>query len=204
MDNLVATNSKFRILLVDDNPVDQQITHLLLEKNGYSVSVLNSATNCMDMIASQKIQLVLLDIMMPFIDGKQLLKMIRLKYTPLELPVIMLTANHSTSEVVESLQLGANDYITKPINFDIATRRIKNQLSLAEESKAQGLLKKIEAIHTTVATYNHEINNPLAICIAKLTLLRRKYDHDVDIENLEKAFWRISEVLKEMEDLLEN
>ena len=126
---------KPKILVIDDNKVDLKLSSLMLEQNGFEVTAVNEATNCLENIEANKIDLVLLDIVMPETDGHYVLKMIRAKYSQIELPIIMVTSKSSTSDIVEALKLGANDYIVKPVNFEIAIRRIKTHLTLAEQVK---------------------------------------------------------------------
>jgi DNA-binding response OmpR family regulator len=192
------------ILLIDDNAIDLKISSLMLEKNGYEVITLNSAINCLDYILNQNIDLVILDIVMPNVDGKEALKSIRTTYNLNDLPIIMMTSKSDASDIIEALKLGANDYVTKPVNFEVAFRRIETLLQVKEQAKIVADTKEIRAIHSAIATYNHEINNPLTICIANLALLKKKYEHDSEFINMEKSLWRISDMLKNMEQLLAN
>jgi DNA-binding response OmpR family regulator len=192
------------ILLIDDNAIDLKISSLMLEKNGYEVITLNSAINCLDYILNQNIDLVILDIVMPNVDGKEALKSIRTTYNLTDLPIIMMTSKSDASDIIEALKLGANDYVTKPVNFEIAFRRIETLLQVKEQAKIVADAKEIRAIHSAIATYNHEINNPLTICIANLALLKKKYEQDSELINMEKSLWRISDMLKKMEQLLAN
>ena len=66
---------------------------------------------------------------MPDIDGVQVLQTLRQRYSPIELPIIMVTAKQRSEDVAEALNAGANDYVTKPIDFNVALARIQNQLS---------------------------------------------------------------------------
>ncbi len=77
----------------------------------------------------QKFALVLLDIEMPGLSGFDVLKTLRLTYSPSELPVIMVTSRQQSRSIVDALRAGANDYITKPIDFAVAIARIETQLS---------------------------------------------------------------------------
>lgn len=83
---------KPKILVIDDSEVDRELSTLMLEENGFAVVALNQANQCMEAIANEKPNLVLLDIMMPGVDGNQALQQIRQKYSQVELPVIMATS----------------------------------------------------------------------------------------------------------------
>ena len=80
-------------------------------------------------IRSSSFDLVLLDSMMPGLSGVEVLKTLRAEHTPDQLPVIMVTALTDSSKIVEALNLGANDYVTKPVDFPVALARIHSQLA---------------------------------------------------------------------------
>ncbi len=92
--------------------------------------------------------MVLLDVMMPEMNGLQVLQSIRAEHTPAELPVIMVTAKTQSEDLVEAFQLGANDYITKPVDMPIALARIATQMSL---KRAQAALRDSETRYALAA-----------------------------------------------------
>ena len=96
------------ILVVDDEREIADVIELYLQNDQYSVFKFYTGEDAMDCIRSKKIDLAILDIMLPDIDGFQLLKMIREKYT---FPVIMLTAKTEYMDKITGLTLGADDYI---------------------------------------------------------------------------------------------
>ncbi|MGH9574246.1 MAG: diguanylate cyclase domain-containing protein, partial [Candidatus Acidiferrales bacterium] len=130
------TSRPNRVLIVDDNEMNRDMLARRLERKGYQVSVAASAHELMERIKKDSIELVLLDIEMPEISGLEGLQRIRTLYSAIELPVIMVTARNQSEDIVKALQMGANDYLTKPIDFAVALARIGTQLShkLAQES----------------------------------------------------------------------
>lgn len=106
-----------KILVVDDEtPVREMLQRGLTQMGGYSVEVAQNGLEAVEKIEKDLFDLVLTDLMMPEMDGMELLKMI--KGTRPEVPVIMMTAYGSIETAVESMKMGANDYITKPIDFN--------------------------------------------------------------------------------------
>ncbi len=105
------SEEKPKILIIDDSEADVELSMMMLEKSGYRVASLTAVSSCIDVINSEKPDLVLLDIMMPAVSGNQLLVEIRTRFSQIELPVIMVTAKSDASDVIESLDLGANYFI---------------------------------------------------------------------------------------------
>jgi signal transduction histidine kinase len=103
------------ILLVDDDPVNLQAASSILRTEGYGITVANSGKDALVILESASdFSLVVLDIMMPEMSGYEVCKKLRERKSPLELPVLMLTAKASTEDLITGFQAGANDYLTKP------------------------------------------------------------------------------------------
>lgn len=122
-------SSPGRLLIVDDNEMNRDMLARRLEKKGYEVEVAESADQLLQRIKQDKPDIVLLDIEMPEISGLEALRILRETYSPIELPIIMVTAKNQTEDIVKALELGANDYLTKPVDFPVALARIATQLS---------------------------------------------------------------------------
>ena len=137
-----------RVLIVDDNEMNCDMLARRLERKGYEVSVATSARELMKLIKEKKIDLLLLDIEMPEVSGLEALRAIRELYSPNELPVIMVTARNQSDDVVKALGMGANDYLTKPVDFAVALARIGTQLS---HKHAQEGLKESEERYALAA-----------------------------------------------------
>src|SRR4029077_15161014 len=118
-----------RLLIVDDNEMNRDILARRLERKGYMVGAADSAKQLLERIRQDGTDLVLLDIEMPDVSGLEALKMLRQAYSPIELPIIMVTAKNQSEDIVKALDLGANDYLTKPVDFPVALARIATQLS---------------------------------------------------------------------------
>jgi adenylate cyclase len=122
------------LLVVDDNPVNRDLLSRRLIRAGYSVSVAAGGQEAINLLVSQTFDLLLLDVMMPDMDGITVLGLLRRTYSMSDLPVIMVTARDETDDVVAALEQGANDYITKPINFPIVLARVQTQLAIKQSS----------------------------------------------------------------------
>ena len=127
-----------RLLIVDDVRDNRVLLRRRFERRGFEVVEAESGLTALDLIDAESFDLVLLDIMMPGIDGIEALKRIRKQKSASQLPVIMVTGKTATENMVEALQLGANDYVTKPVDFAVALARVEVQISRkrAEEQAA--------------------------------------------------------------------
>jgi sigma-B regulation protein RsbU (phosphoserine phosphatase) len=119
-----------RLLVVDDNENNRDILSRRLARRGHTVDVAENGEKALDILERESFDLILLDIMMPGIDGIEVLKRVRKKYSAGDLPVIMATAKDESEDVVKALEIGANDYVTKPLDFPVVLARVRTQLSL--------------------------------------------------------------------------
>jgi diguanylate cyclase (GGDEF)-like protein/PAS domain S-box-containing protein len=137
-----------RLLIVDDNELNRDMLARRLARKGYEILTAESARHLPQRVKEDAIDLVLLDIEMPEISGLEALKTLRETYSPIELPIIMVTAKNQSEDVVKALDLGANDYVTKPIDFAVALARIGTQLS---HKRAQEGLRESEERYALAA-----------------------------------------------------
>jgi diguanylate cyclase (GGDEF)-like protein/PAS domain S-box-containing protein len=137
-----------RLLIVDDNEMNRDMLARRLERKGYAVFMAENARELENRVKQEGIDLVLLDIEMPEISGIDALKTIRSKHSQIQLPVIMVTAKTQSEDIVKALELGANDYVTKPIDFPVALARIRNQLS---HKRAEQALRESEERYALAA-----------------------------------------------------
>ena len=124
-----------KLLVVDDNEMNRDMLSRRLSRSGHTIVTAEDGQQALDLINQQPFDVILLDIMMPGLSGLDVLKLLRQSYSPSELPVIMVTAKGESEDVVTSLELGANDYITKPLDFPVALARVQTQLDACLQHK---------------------------------------------------------------------
>ncbi len=130
-----------RILLVEDEENIRNILKLNLELEGYEIIISDNGLDAMKYINEQHFDLLILDVMLPEIDGFTICEQVRLKNT--DIPIIILTAKDSQPDKIQGLKRGADDYLTKPFNLEELLLRVAN---LIKRSKKQ--TRKIEEIYT--------------------------------------------------------
>src|SRR5689334_13836974 len=137
-----------RLLIVDDNELNRDMLARRLERKGYVVALAENAQELLQRVKQDSVDLVLLDVEMPEISGLDALQGLREHYSAAELPIIMVTAKTQSDDIVKALDLGANDYLPKPIDFPVAVARIGTQLS---HKRAQEALKESEERYALAA-----------------------------------------------------
>ena len=121
-----------KILIVDDDPVNIGVLANAL-KGSYEICTAQNGYDAISLVKEQSPDLVLLDVMMPEMDGLQVCRLIRAEGAHADMPIIFVTAVDSLEGELQGLELGAVDYITKPVNLKLARLRIRNQLELKRQ-----------------------------------------------------------------------
>jgi DNA-binding response OmpR family regulator len=193
---------KGHILVVDDDKELRELVARRLQMAGYQTS---TALDGEDGLAFMKKEpdLVLTDVDMPRLDGFGLLMHLRADPKYRNIPVIVMTAHAGRGEdAARGLQLGANDYVRKPFNWDELLARVHTQLRVREAHRLMVEKQRDLAIIELAGAAAHEINNPLAVVMARLELMRERMDdsHDLfgDVVQLNQLLERIAGVVKKM------
>ncbi|OLP16335.1 hybrid sensor histidine kinase/response regulator [Leptolyngbya sp. 'hensonii'] len=190
----VDATTQSTILVVDDNPTNIQVLFDVLSENGYRVAIAKSGEAALQRLQAYQPDLILLDVMMPGIDGFQTCERLKADPTTQDIPVIFMTALSDAVDKVRGLSLGAVDYITKPIQHEEALARIRVHLQLrtltktleervaertADLTQTCNVLRqtqlqlvqseKMSSLGQLVAGIAHEINNPVNFIYGNLT-----------------------------------
>ena len=151
-----------RLLVVDDNEMNRDMLSRRLTRVGHSVETAVDGEEALARLATEPFDLVLLDVMMPGIDGLKVLETLRETRTLGDLPVIMVTAREESAEIVQALELGANDYITKPVDFAVAQARVNTQLRLKRLAELKDEFLRIAS---------HDLRNPLTAVLSTASVM---------------------------------
>src|SRR5262249_55603980 len=139
------------VLIVDDEALNRDGLARRLQRHDYEVVAVGSGREAIELLGGRQFDLVLLDIMMPGMNGLEVLKFLRRVDSLVDLPIIMVTAKGESENVVEALELGANDAVTKPLAFPVALARIRTQLALRRT------VSQVKDLEHKLAVHNREL-----------------------------------------------
>ena len=122
------THAYYPLLIVDDDAANRDMLSRRLVRLGYEVVAVDSGRAALDHLMLHPVGLMLLDVQMPGLSGLEVLEIVRRTRSPSELPILMVTAKDQSEDIVTALTLGANDYVTKPIDFPVAVARVRTHL----------------------------------------------------------------------------
>ncbi len=161
------------ILIVDDIVENMTVLHRFLTNAGFRVLIAQDGKSCIDTVEHARPDLVLLDIMMPVMNGFQVCEILKNQLHTKEIPIIFMTALADTSDKVNGFRLGAADYITKPFQQAEVLARINAHLNLYKlKRQLQKTNEELDAFAHTVA---HDLKNPLAAVSSLTDLLMCEY-----------------------------
>lgn len=160
-------NQKPLILIVDDTPQNIQVLANILYENGYSITVANSGNQALQSVNNKVPDLILLDIQMPGMDGYDVCEKLKSNSKTKDIPIIFLTAQVQTEDLLHGFEIGAVDYITKPFNVAELNARIATHVELkrakekikAEKSKIETLNTKLQNTNTKLVEAYNDIKN---------------------------------------------
>ncbi len=145
---------KTKILVVEDEAPIQELLQFNLERKKYRVKVVDSGEQALSVVGTYRPDLILLDIMLPGADGLEVCKQIKADPKTARIPVIMLTALSEEADIVTGLELGADDYVTKPFSPSVLLARVKAALrrNTAEVTASDDIIS-IHGIDIDVTRY---------------------------------------------------
>lgn len=174
------SQTRAKILIVDDEPLNLHLLERIMMRQHDVTSAFNGWA-ALEHIERERFDLVMLDIMMPGIDGFEVLRRIRELYTPDKLPVILVSALAQDEDVVAGLERGANDYITKPIQPQLVLARANIQINLKRISdEREQLIRELERSNQVrnylLRVASHDLKTPLHNVAMVFTLLAESED----------------------------
>lgn len=190
---MIGSVEQALILIVDDNPHNLQVIANIVTENGWKVAIAQNGRQALDFLQTKLPDLVLMDIMMPDMDGLETCRRMKQNEQSKDIPVIFITALSDTEDVIRTFDAGGGDYITKPFVKEEVQARIKVHLTL---KKAMEKMKKMAVTDEMTGVFNrryafHVLNREInlsqrekkkfAVCyvdIDKLKVVNDTYGHD--------------------------
>ncbi|MET0263592.1 MAG: response regulator [Rariglobus sp.] len=202
-----------KILVVDDQPINVQLLKRKLEKEGIEILTAYNGQEALDVVAHTKPDLILLDVMMPDMDGIEVCQRLQADEASRHIPIIFVTARTSKEGKIEGLGVGAVDYITKPIDLDETLARVQTQLRFVQINREMLDLQRrlVEArraatIGAVTQGVAHNLNNLLGVVLGYLDLIKSGYDKPDKVkknaESVENAVQRIVAIIKQLSSLV--
>ena len=145
-----------RVLVVDDVAVNRDLLGTLLRRQGIEFGEAEDGSQALARLSNRDWDLVILDIMMPVMDGYEALRRIRDQYSMAQLPVIVATSLDAREDILRAFELGANDYITKPLDIPVVLARVQTQLKLKALSETKDEFLRI---------VSHDLKKPVALIV---------------------------------------
>lgn len=203
--------AEFKLLVVDDVQTNVLLLKALLGKEGYGILVANNGQEALEVIRNENPDLILLDVMMPGMDGFEVAERLKSEEYRCEIPIIFLTALDDTQSIVNGFKLGAGDFISKPFRKEELMVRIKHQLSLVAarriiEEKNEELRKTIAGRDKMYSVIAHDLRSPMAsmkmlLNTIMMSVEKDKIDPDI-FDMLEMSNKTSEEVFSLLDNLL--
>lgn len=205
----ILPQHRARLLIVDDEQYNLQ---LLMRLFGQlcDVDEAKNGKQALALLEKKEYDVVLLDIMMPEMNGLEVLDYIRATHDISELPVVLISAMNQTSQVARGIQMGANDYITKPIDVDVVLARVNTQIQLkALIDERQRMIARLQSANELKARMmqvaSHDLKNPLNNLQLLTNLMERNKDKPEKLaQALEMQRDSLSAMLNVIQDFLDS
>ena len=203
------------VLIVDDIPKNLQLLSNALNKEGYEIAFASSGIQALEAAQNLIPDLILLDIMMPEMDGFEVCQKLKSDELLKEIPVIFITGKAETSDIVKGLQLGAVDYITKPFNYAELLSRVKTHIDLkTSKDKIVKYVKELEDTKAELQRINkgkdkffsiiaHDLRSPFAGFMGLSQLIAEEVGN-IPEDELRNMAASMNKAAKKLFDFLEN
>lgn len=154
---------KQTVLIVDDNPANLKVIANFLTQAGYKILAADDGAAAIELVENSKPNIILLDVMMPGIDGYETCERLKANPSTRDIPVLFLTARSETADKVHGFYVGGADYITKPYQEEEVLARVRAHLTIARQKRElEAMLQEREKFMKIAA---HDLRNPLSVII---------------------------------------
>lgn len=193
-------NKTPKLLIVDDEAVSRQVLEHMLSSEGYELHFAENGVEALAMLELHPIDIVLLDVMMPGVDGFEVCEEIKGNDKWQHIPVVLVTALGGKMDQVKGLDLGADDFLSKPVNKPELLARVRSMLRIRQQfNNLQDLLKLREDLSNMLV---HDMRNPLTTiigtCQTMLHLTENNEDIEKDVQRIFDSSIRLNSFVDDM------
>jgi two-component system sensor histidine kinase/response regulator len=201
--------SDYKILIVDDVVSNVLLLKILLTNEKFQVCTANNGTTCIEMARKEHPDLILLDVMMPDMNGFDTATVLKKEEGTKDIPIIFLTALNTPQDLVHGFQVGASDFLTKPFNKEELVMRVTQQISLVaakriiekQNQELRATLTNRDKMYSVIA---HDLRSPMASIRMVLNLVVASVSPDVVGRELYELLDRANRESEDVHDLLDN
>jgi two-component system sensor histidine kinase/response regulator len=201
--------SDYKILIVDDVVSNVLLLKILLTNEKFQVCTASNGNMCIEMAKSEHPDLILLDVMMPDLNGFDTAVILKKDPETQEIPIIFLTALNNPSDLVKGFQVGANDFLTKPFNKEELVMRVMHQIQLVAAKRI--IIRQNEELKRTISNRDkmysviaHDLRSPMASIRMVLNLAVNVVSKDIVGEEIFGLLDKANRESEETHDLLDN
>ncbi|MDL2222064.1 hybrid sensor histidine kinase/response regulator [Parabacteroides sp. OttesenSCG-928-N08] len=202
MDNLAA---EYKVLIVDDVPTNVMLVQAILKKEGYTLLTCDSGPKALKIAQEKHPNLILLDIMMPEMDGYEVLQHLKSNPDTNDIPVIIMSALSDMQSIVKGYQLGAIEYVTKPFQREELLKRVAHRFELFSIKRIKAELENtIESRDTLYSVIAHDLRSPLGSLKMMINAILLMVDRKALGEEVFEMLQMINKTSEEIFLLLDN
>ena len=201
--------SDYKILIVDDVVSNVLLLKILLTNEKFQVCTANNGTSCIEMTRKEHPDLILLDVMMPDMNGFDTATILKKDDSTKDIPIILLTALNTPQDLVHGFQVGASDFLTKPFNKEELVMRVTQQISLVaakriiekQNEELRATLSNRDKMYSVIA---HDLRSPMASIRMVLNLVVASASPETVGAELYTLLDQANRESEEVHDLLDN
>jgi len=198
-----------KVLIVDDNMTNRELLKAIFAQKTdekYDIIEADSGISALEIIKKNPPQIILLDVQMPEMNGYEVCQKLKADEEFKSIPILFITALTDTKEKVKGLQLGAGDYITKPINPEETLARVSTHLAIKQAEEDRIEKENLQSIRDMIATYNHNMNQPLMTAFTYLEILLTKFSDESDkthqtVLKIKAQLDKVNAILKKIQEI---
>ncbi|NDW11595.1 hybrid sensor histidine kinase/response regulator [Bacteroides sp. 214] len=207
--NMEINPSNYKILIVDDVVANVLLLKVLLTNEKFNIATASNGIQALEQVKNEKPDLILLDVMMPDMDGFEVAHHLKKDPEHKDIPIIFLTALNSTADIVKGFQAGANDFISKPFNKEELIIRVTHQISLIEAKRI--ILSQTEELKRTIvgrdklySVIAHDLRSPMGSIKMVLNMLIINLPEDKIGEEMYELLTMANQTTEDVFALLDN